>query len=282
MIKFKEFFRFYNNEIINESKFTHPLEINNSKKLPKYPPYGFWMDRSGNLEVVKSWAEHDTVARRLIIPQIPDDVSAHDILLKKGWVRIVKGEFNQFLCDYNISMTPAQQRMIKNIREVYPEIKNHYEEYPEYDYDGNYMGTTGGYVASDKYYKESVDGESPFAVFVVYQYPDGKIAATTRPKDRASDDKGVKFGLPGGKVDPGEDPEEAAIRESGEEGWEVSGLTFKHSDMVQGKPVWWYHAKFARPLREYKEKYRGIIPTKVDISELMAFGNERAIPASLS
>lgn len=123
--------------------------------------------------------------------------------------------------------------------------------------------------------------ESPFAVFVVYQFPDLKIAATTRPKDRQSDDVGVKVGLPGGKVDPGEDPMDAAIRESREEGWEVSGLIFKHSDIVQGKTVWWYLASSAKPLKEYKEKYRGILPVRVDISELKGFGNEIAIPSTL-
>jgi hypothetical protein len=280
-MRFSNYYYMHNNEIVTESILTHPLEINNLKKLPKYPPYGFWMDRSGNLQIVEGWAQHDEVAKRLIIMDIPEDVSPSSILLKKGWVRIVKGEFNDFLCDHINPKTPAQDRTVEYLRNFYPKIKSRYEEYPVYDYDGNYMGTEGRYVASDKYYKESVNA-SPFAVFVVYQFPDGKIAATTRPKDRASDDKGVKVGLPGGKVDPGEDPMEAAIRESSEEGWRVSDLEFKHSDMVQGNLVWWYSARSARPLREYKEKYRGIIPTKVEISELKGFGNEIAIPTALS
>jgi len=74
---------------------------------------------------------------------------------------------------------------------------------------------------------------------------------------------------------------EAAIRESKEEGWKVSGLTQKHSDIVQGKLVWWYHAKSATPLREYKEKYRGIKPIQIDMDQLKGFGNEIAIPKSL-
>jgi poly(A) polymerase/tRNA nucleotidyltransferase (CCA-adding enzyme) len=123
--------------------------------------------------------------------------------------------------------------------------------------------------------------ENPFAVFVVHQFPNGKIAATTRPKDRMKDDEGLSYGLPGGKVDPGEDPMEAAIRESKEEGWKVSGLTQKHSDIVQGKLVWWYHAKSATPLREYKEKYRGIKPIQIGMDQLKGFGNEIAIPKSL-
>jgi hypothetical protein len=129
--------------------------------------------------------------------------------------------------------------------------------------------------------KESYD-ESPFAVFVVYQYPDGKIAATTRPKDRMGDDNGVSYGLPGGKVDPGEDPMDAAIRESEEEGWIVSGLTHKHSATVQGKMVWWYRATNAKPLQEYKEKYRGIKPVKINPQKLKGFGNEIAILKTLN
>jgi hypothetical protein len=128
--------------------------------------------------------------------------------------------------------------------------------------------------------KESYN-ESPFAVFVVYQYPDGKVAATTRPKDRMGDDDGVSYGLPGGKVDPGEDPMDAAIRESEEEGWIISGLTHKHSAMVQGKMVWWYRATNAKPLKEYKEKYRGIKPVKINPQKLKGFGNEVALPKTL-
>lgn len=128
----------------------------------------------------------------------------------------------------------------------------------------------------------NLEEETPFAVFVVHQFSNGKIAATTRPKDRMKDDEGVSYGLPGGKVDPGENPMKAAIRESMEEGWEVSDLTHKHSDMVQGKLVWWYHAKKAFPLKEYKEKYRGIKPIQIDMNKLKGFGNETAIPSSLS
>jgi tRNA nucleotidyltransferase (CCA-adding enzyme) len=136
----------------------------------------------------------------------------------------------------------------------------------------------------DKLYKELMESydESPFAVFVVYQYPDGKIAATTRPKDRIGDDGGVSYGLPGGKVDPGEDPMDAAIRESEEEGWTVSGLTHKHSALVQGKMVWWYLAMNAKPLKEYKEKYRGIKPVKISPNMLKGFGNDIAIPKTLN
>jgi hypothetical protein len=45
--------------------------------------------------------------------------------------------------------------------------------------------------------------------------------------------------------------------------------------------VWWYHAKSATPLREYKEKYRGIKPIQIGMDQLKGFGNEIAIPKSL-
>jgi tRNA nucleotidyltransferase (CCA-adding enzyme) len=127
---------------------------------------------------------------------------------------------------------------------------------------------------------ESIE-ESPFAVFVVHQFPDGTIAATTRPSDRSGDDEGVRYGLPGGKVDPGEDPMEAAIRESEEEGWSVNGLDFRYAAEVQGKLVWWYHAKKALPLTDYKERHRGIRPIKVGMDKLQGFGNDVAIPNSI-
>lgn len=128
---------------------------------------------------------------------------------------------------------------------------------------------------------ESHHGKTPFAVFVVHQFSNGKIAATTRPNDRMADDEGISYGLPGGKVDPGENPMQAAIRESEEEGWNVSGLIYKHSDIVQGKLVWWYHSKSAIPLERYKEKHRGIKPIQIEMGKLKGFGNEIAIPKTL-
>lgn len=139
----------------------------------------------------------------------------------------------------------------------------------------------GNMKSFEEFLIESHHGKLPFAVFVVHQFSNGEIAATTRPNDRMSDDEGISYGLPGGKVDPGEDPMEAAIRESEEEGWKVSGLTFGHSDMVQGKLVWWYRSKSAIPLKSYKERHRGIKPIQIEMGELKGFGNETAIPHTL-
>ena len=47
--------------------------------------------------------------------------------------------------------------------------------------------------------------ERPFAVFVLAP-TDGGYAVTTRATDRG---EGGRIGLPGGKVDPGEDPVDA-------------------------------------------------------------------------
>jgi len=248
--------------------------IKKMSKLPEYPPYGFWMDRNGYLEPVGKWAEHYDVARYLLGRSYDynneEDYTA--TLLNKGWVKIVsKYVYGPISFKSLNHLNPSQSRTMEYLEDLYSREKRE-KEYPSrssYEDDINFS------------YYESVEMEYPFAVFVVHQFPNGKIAATTRPKDRMKDDEGLSYGLPGGKVDPGEDPMEAAIRESKEEGWNVSGLTQKHSDIVQGKLVWWYHAKSAIPLREYKEKYRGIKPIQIDINQLKGFGNKIAIPKSL-
>lgn len=118
------------------------------------------------------------------------------------------------------------------------------------------------------------DENNPFAVFVVVELSNNKFAATTRPDDK---NQVNKIGLPGGKVDPNENPKDAVIRESFEEGWIISGLgEIIASKMIDNKPVVYYYAKNAKPLTEYKEKYRGIVPivvTKEEISN-SGYGNE--------
>jgi hypothetical protein len=110
---------------------------------------------------------------------------------------------------------------------------------------------------------------SVFAVFVVVRVGNG-YAATTRTDGR--------IGLPGGKIDPGEQPLEAAKRESYEEGWNIDSIDAepKHKAYVDGKEVWWFIGNGGSALTEYKEKYRGIKPIIVSIDDLIAsgYGNE--------
>jgi len=116
--------------------------------------------------------------------------------------------------------------------------------------------------------------QSPyFAVFAVARMTasDGStfLCATTRPDGT--------IGLPGGKVDDGEMPYAAVIREAREEGWELNLLNFQpiHVAQVDGKPVAWFDCKPVCGLQFYKEKHRGITPiivAPVDLSP--GFGNE--------
>lgn len=118
------------------------------------------------------------------------------------------------------------------------------------------------------------ESKTPFAVFVVAPQPGGKLAVTTRPTD-----KGGGYGLPGGKVDSGEDPLAAALRESREEGWEIESIDPEpiHRAEVDGNLVHWYTASGkSKPLEEYKEKHRGVKPLSLKYEDAAAtgFGNE--------
>ena len=137
---------------------------------------------------------------------------------------------------------------------------------------------TPGIKAAQKVYakfieemKKKTKRNPPFAVFVVGKVGD-KYTATTRDDGR--------IGLPGGKVDPGESGEVAAMREAAEEGWSFpagTNLTLIHQQDVDGNPVEWYMADtMPSPLSEYKEKYRGIRPILITAEQLKAsgFGNE--------
>lgn len=111
----------------------------------------------------------------------------------------------------------------------------------------------------------------PKAAFaVVLEY--GNIWVTTRDgKDQG------KFGLPGGKQEGDENIIQTAIRESAEEGLSVEGPTMLlHRAEVDGYDVYWYLFQSAKPLLEYKEKYRGIKPTMVSIEDAAnsGYGNE--------
>ena len=100
---------------------------------------------------------------------------------------------------------------------------------------------------------------SIYAVFLLARTLDGCWAATTRPADRG---QAGRIGLPGGKVEPGESPTAAALREAAEEGWRMmrhvpdprgrvdhpgswvpvqpQELVLIHQQLVEGRPVVWY------------------------------------------
>lgn len=120
------------------------------------------------------------------------------------------------------------------------------------------------------------ESEKPFAVFALARVGSGGYAATTRPADRG---QAGKIGLPGGKLDPGEDPLEAVLRECEEEGWSVriSNREPIQKLMVDGKMVWWYQADpNPKILTQYKEKHR-IVPVVVSKDAVLTsgYGNER-------
>lgn len=113
--------------------------------------------------------------------------------------------------------------------------------------------------------------KEPASFAVIFK--DGKICATTRIDGT--------IGLPGGKLDLGEEIDEAAFRESEEEGWKIVdgyGIPFLQM-VVNDRVVSWVLiiAKDAIQLEEYKEKHRGIKPILVDIEEIVASGKGNAI-----
>jgi hypothetical protein len=116
-----------------------------------------------------------------------------------------------------------------------------------------------------------------FAVFVIAPVGSG-FAATSRAADRAVEDEGVSVGFPGGKIDEGESLVEAAIRESQEEGWDVSidSAVPCSVQIVQGKKVAWLKAFNAVKRVSFKEQGR-IVPVVVCKESLVGFGNEKAL-----
>lgn len=115
--------------------------------------------------------------------------------------------------------------------------------------------------------------DKPFAVFVLVPLEIG-YAATTRAKDTGEEGK---IGLPGGKVDENENPIQGVYREAKEEGWEVFDINPNpiQKKLVEGKMIWWYSAKYAKMLTNYKEKGRisPVIASKEQIKN-SGYGNE--------
>jgi 8-oxo-dGTP pyrophosphatase MutT (NUDIX family) len=113
----------------------------------------------------------------------------------------------------------------------------------------------------------------PFAVFLV-AISDNLIAATTRD----TRDTTGKIGLPGGKVDIGENPIDALFRECYEEGFYIPSNSIPyliHEDIIDNNLIHWYKIDtIPNLLTNFKEKGR-ITPffTTIDSIANSGYGN---------
>ena len=123
------------------------------------------------------------------------------------------------------------------------------------------------------------NNNTPFAAFVICYasgMPAGSLCATTRAADRG---ESGQIGLPGGKIDFGEDPAAAALREAAEEGWKLPSdtvLTEAHRSLVDGHMIVWLKAD-KKAVRMVCFKERGRIRPIVSDMEAMSksgFGND--------
>jgi len=105
--------------------------------------------------------------------------------------------------------------------------------------------------------------QNAFVVALVYEHV---WAMTTRPDGRE--------GLPGGKVEQGEEPWQAVLREAAEEGWLVELDSHEPIQVreVAGRETFWFAAKVIAQLSEYKEKQRGIVPVRRSGAHVRASG----------
>lgn len=115
------------------------------------------------------------------------------------------------------------------------------------------------------------------AAFVFATTASGKVAATTRP-DKGD---GPRLGLPGGKLEPGEDAAKAAIREAAEEGWLVHDILhspFHIEEIGDFRCAWFKAVEEPTMLEDFKEKGR-ITPVEADYADLVTpgLGNDNAL-----
>lgn len=84
---------------------------------------------------------------------------------------------------------------------------------------------------------------TPVAVCLLVQNSEGQILAVSRKKDFHKPESEWRFGLPGGKVDPGEDHIMALVREVREEtGCKLSKISFVFESICPGQVT--YVSKF--------------------------------------
>ncbi len=101
------------------------------------------------------------------------------------------------------------------------------------------------------------------------------VAATTRVAGGP-----LCLGLPGGKVDRGEDVLTALLREAREEGWllETVDREMFYCSRVEGAIVAWYMATIKKDVRpRAKDLERGIYPVIAPWYALRGYGNDTAV-----
>jgi len=100
-----------------------------------------------------------------------------------------------------------------------------------------------------RFNKEEVEANRGEAVQIVIVNPDGLVCLVSRKHDHND------FGLIGGKVDPGESPRQAAVRECMEEtGIEISNLRLVFSMHRKGRMGYTYIADYNGEIDYNKEK----------------------------
>lgn len=109
--------------------------------------------------------------------------------------------------------------------------------------------------------------KKPFAVFLVSKIGN-QFCATTRTDGT--------LGLAGGKIDQGETPQQALLREASEEGWKLPDdvqLTLIHQQLVDNHLCLWFQSdKTPVQLTSYKEMKRGIKPILISHQQLIDSG----------